>query len=492
MVMFRGRRTATMAPISLFDTDDPPPATAAGGPGIDYVRGIGQVSRSTASMPGTMSGDQRQMVRYSKTNGLARFAVAIVADTGSRVKLFPERLNTRNGEWEQFDDELCHAILARFRGRYTDAQQTLWYHLWHRRATGERYQVYEVDPMTGEAYFSVYGIMAVTVEGDRFRIIDREGGQYRYVPAGQVVRMWWPDPDYPQQAWTPLFAGIEDLKRYHLLGRVISRTAASSLLSRGIMWVPREGLGPKVMPQDRPRLLVDYYNAARDRLSAEDDSVAATVPFVMHYGNDFQAPKLISFDMPFDNQILSLRSEALESFARAADLPSSIVINGGPGRGQASAGSQGFNHITDLLVDRRYFDHTVAPQVEAVLHEDLTRWFLRPALNAAVQRGAFQVDPMMVRVGYDPSPVIVPADKSRNALEAFRTGLLKVDSALKALGFAPADAPSPAELRQILELIVATHQGQGLYQGDRNQVPGTPQRNVVDAGTGTAVATNAP
>lgn len=453
--------------------------------------GLGEVSApALIGGTGTLTAEQTAMVDYAKTNGLARFAISLVADTGSRVLLRPEKFNPKTGDWDRSDDEFANKIIMMLRGRYTDQQQTLWYHLWHRRVTGERFQVRELDPASMTIHHSVYGPTAIErlKDGASYLIKDSPGDKGRKVAAQDVRRMWWPDPNYPAMAWSPLWAGLDDLKRYHLLGKVISRTASSALLARGIIWVPKEGLGKMVTHKGKQRreLLAQYYDAANDKLHAADDSVAAVVPYAMYYGNDFKEPSLITFPVAFDGNLLGLRSEALESFARSADLPSSLVVNGGPGSGTAG-GSTGMNHITDLLVDRRYFDHTVAPQIDAVLHWDLTNGYLRPALAAAAQAEVFQDEPSLYRIGYDPSPVIIPADKSVNALMAFRSGLLSVRSTLEALGFNADDAPKPSELTKIIETMVAMNQG--IRAGDNNTKANGqgPQGEVSANGQGTAV-----
>lgn len=470
------------------------PRTAAL-PGPTELRpGLGETTAPAyAGSSSTLNAEQRAMIQYAKQDGLARLSVSIVADTGSRVRLLPGVFNPKNGQWENSDDPFLHELIMRLKGRYTDQQQTLWQHLWHRRVTGERYQVREFDPAENEVYFSVYGPTAVEQVGNgrSYRIKDTEGDKGRLVAAQDVTRMWWPDPNWPRQPWSPLWAGLSDLRRFHLLGKVISRTAASSLIARGMIWVPKEGLGREIVHRGKKKrqLFADYYDASHDTLIAADDSVAATVPYLISYGNDFKEPQLIKFGIPFDNQLIPLRSEALESYARSADMPSALLINGGPGGGQTGSG-QRFNHISDLLVDRRYFDHTVAPQLDAVLHWDLTRYFFRPALIAARDAGAWKGDPDMVRISYDASPVIIPADKSKSALVAFRSGLLSTKAALEALGFNEADAPSPGELQKIIALMVAMNQG--IRAGDQNQTPdGQPRGEVSANGQGTKVSTSA-
>lgn len=469
------------------------PKTAAMPPALERFQGLGEITSPVwAGSSKTLTAEQVAMSHFARTNGLARFSVSIVADTGSRVLLVPEEFNKKTGEWERSDNDFANVVLMMLRGLYTDQQQTIWYHLYHRRVTGERYQVRELDPATMTVTHSVYGPLAVERLKDSTYIIkDRANEKGRRVGAQDVQRMWWVDPDWPLQPWSPLWAGLSDLERFHLLGRVISRTASSALLARGVFWVPKEGLGRMVTHRGKQRreLQAGYYDAANDKLTAADDSVAAIVPYMMFYGNDYKSPELIKFDIPFDGNLLPMRAEALESWARASDLPSALLVNGGSGAGQADG--QRMNHITDLLVDRRYFDHTVAPQVDAVLHADLTNFYLRPALRNGLAAEAFQGDPEMFRIGYDPSPVIIPADKSQTALIAFRSGLLSMDSALRALGFKPEDAPTPEELTKIIELMQSMNQG--IRAGDNNLKNNGqgPQGTVNANGQGTAVKTPA-
>lgn len=457
---------------------------------MDYYQGLGAVSKGTDPESGGYQPWQADLARLARTNGLLRFAIAIVADTGSRVRLLPERFNPATGQWEEGDSELANIIVSSWRGRYGSQASTLWTHLWHRRTVGERFQVREV--VDGKVFFTPYAPSAIERRGDSYAVKESPSDTGRLLPKEAVTRMWWPDPEWPRLPYSPLAAGLTDVKRYTLLGRVIDRTAASALLARGILWMSTEAVlargaavqTPGEGSQALPPLLKDYYDAAQATLGADDLSVAGVTPFLLHSPNGAGEPKLIQFGSPFDGQLLPLRREALEAFARAADLPSSLVINGGAGSG---TGDMGGNHISDLLVDRRFFDTTVAGQVEAVLH-DLTLSILQPALSAAMQSGAFTDNPAMWRIGYDPSPVVLPPDKSRNALEAFRTGLISIEAAVTALGFSMEDIPSAEELRSILEILTSVNQGYAA--GDAARTPGSEERGVQSMnGQGTMVDT---
>jgi hypothetical protein len=258
-----------------------------------------------------------------------------------------------------------------------------------------------------------------------------------------------------------LWAGLRDLDRYELLGKVIDRSANSALLNKGMIWFPGEAMDDVVQVGNKtmPRLARDYYGAANSTMKAKSDSdVSAIAPFAIWYDSDFGKPEMIKFGMPLETTWFDMRSSVIADFARTVDLPSVMVINGGAGGSSGTEGSSS-NHWSDLLVDRRTFDMTIGRDLDTICHEDLTRYFLRGQLAALGSSGTQFTGRW--RVGYDPTRLIVNQDRSLFAMDAVRIGLISYKAAAKRLGFRSDELAGPEDLKKLAELVTRSPQADG-------------------------------
>lgn len=425
---------------------------------------------------------QDRMHTYVHEEGLARFSTAFVADAASRVDLVGEAYVAGVGWVQDFETDdtkqladeakVVNALVSKLRGKYTDVEQTLWNIVWHKRSVGECYLVNEDDDQELGVTYTPYSYKAVESklggEGGKdrgYKISDRPGARIgqgaRWVPESQVSRIWTPHPDFPLLPYSSLWAGLRDLDRYELLGRVIDRTANSALLQKGMVWFPGEAMddvvdigGGNVMP----RLVRDYYAAANVTLKAKSASdVSAVAPFAIWYDSDFGEPQVIKFGMPMESSWFDMRSSVIADFARTVDLPSVMVINGGAGGSSGTAGSSS-NHWSDLLIDRRTFDMTVGRDLDTVCHEDLTRSFLRPQITALGQGRQLTG---RWRVGYDPTKLLVNQDRSLFALDGLRIGLISYKATAKRLGFRQDELAGPDDIKKLAELVTRSAQSDG-------------------------------
>lgn len=425
-----------------------------------------------------VSAQQDRMHAYIHSEGLARFSVAFVADAATRVNLCAEAYVPSMGWVQDFDQseaqalaedgKVINSLISRFRGKYTTAEQTLWNLIWHKRSVGELYLVQEDDPDFGITY-TPYSYKAVTKatggatgKEPGYKLMDRPGARIgagaRWVPDSQVDRIWTPHPDFPLQPYSALWAGLKDLDRYTLLGKVIDRSANSALLNRGMIWFPGEAMDETVNVggKQMPKLARDYYASANATMKSKSDSdVSAVAPFAVWYDSDYGQPVMIKFSMPLESSWFDMRTAVIADFARTVDLPSVMVINGGAGGSSGTDGSSS-NHWSDLLVDRRTFDMTIGRDLDTVTHEDLTRSFLRPQLAA---KGLGQS--ARWRVGYDPTPLIVNQDRSLFALDSVRIGLISYKAAAKRLGFRPDEMATEEDLKKLAALVTRSAQADG-------------------------------
>lgn len=469
---------------------------------------------SVESSDGTVRGEQDRMHAYIHSEGLARFSVAFVADASTRVRLCAEAYIPGLGWVQDFDipeakeqaetGKTINALISKFRGKYTTAEQTMWNLIWHKRSVGELYLVHEDDLELGITY-TPYSYKAVSRqpggEGGKspgYKIMDRAGGRIgngaRWVPDAQVERIWTPHPDFPLQPYSALWAGLRDLDRYTLLGKVIDRSANSALLNRGLLWFPGEAMDDMVNVggKQMPKLARDYYASANTTMKSKDDSdVSAVAPFAVWWDSDFGEPRMIKFSMPMESSWFDMRTAVIADFARTVDLPSVMVINGGAGGSSGTDGSSS-NHWSDLLVDRRTFDMTIGRDLDTVTHEDLTRAFLKPQLKAKDDLGAGTA----WRVGYDPTPLIVNQDRSLFALDSVRIGLISYKAGMKRLGFRPDEAATEDDLKKLAALVTRSAQADGStrrrMRQDSTNMGGQGTDNVLPHAAAAVIASMSP
>lgn len=429
---------------------------------------------------------QDRMHKYCREEGLARFAVSFVADASARVELVAECYIKGVGWTQDFEipeatdfkaeADRVNQVISKLRGKYTTQEQTLSSIVWHKRSAGEMYLVLDEDPELGVCY-TPYGYKAVEAKkGDDgapgYKIMDRENARIgqgaRWVPAESVSRIWTPDPDFPLQAFSPLWSGLKDLDRYSLLGKVIDRSANSALLNKGLIWFPGEAMDEMVTVggKQMPRLARDYYGASAATMGAKrDDDVSAIAPFAVWYDSDFGEPKVIKFGMPMETSWFDMRSTVAGDFARTVDLPSVLVINGGAGGASSGgSGSARSNHWSDLLIDRRTFDMTIGRDLDTVAHEDLTRYFLNPQLKSLDIGGK-----ATWRVGYDPTKLIANQDKTLTALDSLRIGLISYKAAARRLGYREDEMATEDDLTKLAQLVTRSPQADGSTRIRRRQ-----------------------
>ena len=277
-------------------------------------------------------------------------------------------------------------------------------------------------------------------------------------------------------------ASVDDLKRWRALSRYVLRTADSQLAMNGMLWAPGEAFdGPPIEVDEAEateigeaaNIVEDAYMQAARLRHTETDDVAAIAPFLVHWDKEYGAPQWIKMGEGLDPAGISHRKEALEDFARSSNLPVTTVIGGGVGDA---------NHWSEWLASDKFFDSGVAPTMNRICHLDLTRTYLWPRARLAGLRDDQLVD---IRIGYDPSPVIVKTDQSDIALRLNRAGLLSNEATLEAANFTEADLMPPGPQRDwLLEVLAGKKAGDSPFGnttlkgfGDQTPVgPGTVEQ----------------
>lgn len=395
--------------------------------------------------------------RYARTIGLVRFAAGITSDTCARCILLVEERDG-NGDWNETQDARLRGsmLFDAYRSETADAPELVRAQAWHYQVAGEMLQV--VSDGAGGADWGIYSTDAVLFDRPKkglamVRLVPGgrpEDGTAFVVPREQVVRFWLPDEEYPALATSPMAASIADLHKLWAIGRVIQGQLDSRIAMDGVWWTPAEAhegdqrgrSGPgRGVDQAASKLDEAFTEIARRRFEdVTGDDVASVVPFAISTpGRDnLPSPKWIKVGDALNKDLLEFEAASRMNFARGINLPGSLAAAGGPGD---------TNHWTEWLVDRRFFDSVTAPVMNRVTHLDMTRTFLVPVLRM------FRLDPNRFRIGYDPAPVIVEADKSQLAIKLNAQGILSNAATLEACNFDPNQIMGREELARLLEIL---------------------------------------
>lgn len=432
--------------------------------------------------------------RYSRSITAASFNALVIADMCARCTLRVER---RAGtEWEPIEDPQFAGITDEYSNSLQGPDDLIRVHAWHYQVAGEMLGTVR-DTEFGVEY-GIYSTAAaewdkpnegeVTIKLVPDGKVDKDTAFV--VPRNQVVRFWMPDQEWQAYAWSPMTAGITDLKRYDALARYALKTADSAVAMSGVLWGPGEAHAePAPGGEDdadaddagtvRSKLEQYYYEIAKVRTSTSED-VTSVVPPFMHWDKEWGPPEWVKLGEPLDPNGIAYRDEALTDFARGTPLPVTTVVGGGVGDA---------NHWSEWLASAKMFDSGVAPTMDRVTHLDLTRAFLWPR---AVLGGVEKADLRNYRIGYDPSPVVIKPDNSTNALAAWRAGLLDDVPALEAMGFTESDLLSDPEKRNwLLNILSNGHAGStGASEVEPVNAVTVKQQPPPEAGTPIAASVN--
>lgn len=394
---------------------------------------------------------QEQAAFYASNLGAVRFACGLMADSGARCILRPERnVNPRADIWEPVEDATAQDVLHAYKGKDQSQADLVRLHIWGHQTVGEVAQVFEPNPNGRGLIWSIRSRLACEWKSNGTVLVkdlpngtDRDGTA-RLIPDTQVRRLWIPDETWPAYAVSPLKGVLKDCTRYWALQRRMQRTIDSALGMGKILWTPEEMhqllARDMAQPNDgRPGTVLerDYYEIARRSLNdTNDEQVESVVPPMMRGPKDAGEPKTVDLSQPFDDKALAWRTEALECIARGLNYPQRLLVSGGAD----------MNHWGAWLMEEQFARNSLAPIMERVCWADLTESFFRPALRLLIEQGLWEGTPEEWRVGFDLTPVVVHPDQSATAVDLYRLGVLSDRELLTVTGFDVTAAPTQAEM----------------------------------------------
>lgn len=299
----------------------------------------------------------------------------------------------------------------------------------HLARTGEVYQQAYDDPATGQLrYRLVSETQIVKKTATTWTISDRESptrDELEEHPAAGFRRLWVPDEDYPGEAWTPLKPGLPHVRRW--LSHVQAddrRNEVPNLLTKMVVFDP----DPTAVVRDEEGgerdLLIEEIMASQHmayeaiNAGGSHDLARGALPVRASGG------RVIDLADKLDPNALTKLDWIHAQWAHTTDMPVHILM----------AGQGTSNHWGDYLLDEVLKEQSVFPAVAQAL-DLITQNAWRPMLAAAERKGRIKLPAPVeqLRLGYRPEAVDRANLTPELILEAWRSGLLKPETAAEML-----------------------------------------------------------
>lgn len=246
-----------------------------------------------------------------------------------------------------------------------------------------------------------------------------------------LIRVWRPHPRRWKDADSPTRSSLPVLRELVGLTMHVSAQVDSRLAGAGILLVPASadqairaaagtaGADDEASPFDEA-LLEAMVTPISDRSNA-----SAVVPLTVTVPDEsIEKFRHISFSTELDDEARELRDEAIRRLALGQDCPPELLL-----------GVAGMNHWGAWLVREDVVNTHLEPPL-ALLCDAITTQFLWPVLK---ELGVENHEQYVA--WYDVEHLIVRPNRSEDAKQGHRDGVVSDDSYRDALGFDESDAP---------------------------------------------------
>lgn len=253
-------------------------------------------------------------------------------------------------------------------------QDRLWFNLgYHFESVGDCWGVSYVPEGSADRIYATVSKRALSQQADGSWLweIDRSGGKRR-VPAGSVKRLWNPDPDYIEEAFSEYRAMAKTLRRFEAVKELIAASIDEKLTANDILWLP--------LSEDEADDVVADYRKSSQSIRDSNGRISRS-PFLLVSELE---PKYISVGEGINAELMKLETQLLTDIARGASLPMQLVMEG-PGQS---------NSWAEFLLEKNYLNFVIGPKA-STLANVVTVWLLRPALT---EFGA--ASPKRYRIGH--------------------------------------------------------------------------------------------
>lgn len=369
--------------------------------------------RATLRRPGQTEAWQEKVKKFDRDGpGVVGYYLDLLGYMSSTAVLFVGAKQS-NGEVKRLDDPVLSVALSGFKGALQPQADLVAAMVRARGGAGECWVIN--DPETG--YNVVQSLQDVGSNSVRWRdLYSRE----RVTEKSRVWRSWVPDPYEPHRPASPLRRAIPDLERLRNAVRNQNRSAASRLLTNGILAFPNDpntqaspygtGTQPDAnSPRGAAKVIGDYLDLAK-LAHRDDDSPASMVPFPI----EGSAPQFVDIGREIDQSALETERSAIEAFARAVNFPQQLLVSG-PGAS---------NHWNEFLLQETAVKMFLSPQLDPVC-ADILRLHLLPMVETLKSRLKEWSPPDMSRlvVSYDLSFLLRRPTNFQELFDAYRYGV---------------------------------------------------------------------
>lgn len=390
---------------------------------------------------------QIEVYRHLNICGEARYAVTLFAAMAARAEIGvsePQAL-ARKAVWVDKGPEVD--AFAQLAPTVRERRKLITDYMTHFIAVGECYLIardrVDTDPGFDEKKTTtVWEIVAVTeiqkVGTDKWRVRHENGNWLDLTAEDPVIRLWNPDPENRMEAWSPLRSLLPTLIEIEWLTKHIFTQVRSRLMSAGVWFLPDnltfppppvdsvEGGAEAIAQMNEAEQFM--LSLAASSMSLLDSDEVAMPSIVLADPAALAAvdkDKLIQFWSEIDDKAMTLRDGAIRRFGLGMDLPTEMAVDvSALGTGSTTAGS-GTNHWGEWAKQEQAISSHVEPALD-IFTGSLTVSFLRSVVPKGVNV-----------IAYDTASLRLRPDRSKEALELAKLGLLKGSVVLSENGFDP-------------------------------------------------------
>ena len=406
---------------------------------------------------------QIEAYRHINICGEARYAATLFSSMAGRAELGvsePQSL-ARKPVWVMDGAEVD--LLNEIAPTVRDRSKLIRDYMLHYVIAGECYLIardkVETDPGEPGVIWEIVAVTELRRVGDDWEVRHENNNYLKLSKDDPVIRLWNPDPEDRQKAWSPFRSLLPTLIEIEWLTRHIFTQVRSRLMSSGVWFLPDNLTFPPPPPES--------VNGGTEAMASMNDaellmlSLAASSTALLE-GDDVAFPsvimadpmalaavdqsKLIQFWSNIDDAAMILRSDAVRRFALGMDMPPEQVLGSSGLAVTGAAGSAGSVNHWGVWANE---EQTISAHIEPALDVFVG------SLTMAVLRNAVEGSPYVF--AYDTTSLRMRQDRSKEAMEWYDRGVLKADVALRETGFDPAsDIMDEAEFRRWMLVKVAS------------------------------------
>ena len=399
---------------------------------------------------------QHQVYRHLNICGEARYAVTLFAAMAARAEIGvsePQAL-ARKAVWVKDGPEV--EAFAQLVPDVRARRKLITDYMTHFISVGECYLIarnrVDTDPPGPKTIWEIVAVTEIRKTGDTWSVRHENGNYLDLTDADPVIRLWNPDPENRMEAWSPLRSLLPTLEEIEWLTKHIFTQVRSRLMSAQVWFLPDnltfqpppadsvEGGAEAIAQMNEAEQFM--LSLAASSMSLLDSDEVAFPSIVLADPAALAAvdqEKLIKFWSEIDDKAMTLRDGAIRRFGLGMDLPTDMAVDvSALGTGSTTAGSS-TNHWGEWAKQEQAISSHVEPALD-IFTGSLTAAYLRSVVPKTLKV-----------IAYDTASLRLRPDRSKEAIELGKMGLLKGSVILSENGFdAENDMMTDEEFRRWL------------------------------------------